>query len=508
MRFRKAKRANSHIQAPPWRIGVLGVIGMLIIAAFVFTKKIPFTHDFRVEATVTTQTGLRKGSPVRVAGVDVGRVTGFERGPGNTRVVKMELTDKGLPLHRDATLRIRPRLFLEGGFYVDLSPGSPSGPVMDEGSRLPLGQTAVPVQFSQALGTLDVNGRDSLKGIIAELDTTLKDGGEADFAAAQKPLGRALRDGAIVGRAARGTQEHDLSETIQGAAKVTAALAGKADQLGGALDAGATTMEALAAEETGLRASLRGLDGVVQDVPGRLRTIAGDTSDGARLLGLLRPGVRQVGRSAPGLTRTLRELQNASKPAELPGLLKDLRPTLAVLPPLADSLTGLLPQVTPVTECLIQRAIPVLNSKLDDGALSTGRTVWQEAAATLPGLAGASGSFDAEGAWVRYNSSVGDSTVSTGVVPALGSALTAATNSPPIGSRPTWLGNGNLPPFRPDVACAANAAPDLTARTGGGSPMQRTGKTRSITTSAAQWRRMLADPAKYKLRSAPPVRAK
>ena len=31
----------------------------------------------------------------------------------------------GLPIHRDARLKIRPRIFLEGNFFVDLKPGSP-----------------------------------------------------------------------------------------------------------------------------------------------------------------------------------------------------------------------------------------------------------------------------------------------------------------------------------------------------------------------------------------------
>ena len=32
----------------------------------------------------------------------------------------MEIDDKGLPIHKDATLKIRPRIFLEGNFFVDL----------------------------------------------------------------------------------------------------------------------------------------------------------------------------------------------------------------------------------------------------------------------------------------------------------------------------------------------------------------------------------------------------
>ena len=37
-------------------------------------------------------------------------------------------TKKGLPIHKDATFKIRPRIFLEGNFFVDVTPGTPSAP--------------------------------------------------------------------------------------------------------------------------------------------------------------------------------------------------------------------------------------------------------------------------------------------------------------------------------------------------------------------------------------------
>ena len=40
-------------------------------------------------------------------------------------MVTMEMKDAGLPIKEDAELKIRPRIFLEGNFFVDLEPGSP-----------------------------------------------------------------------------------------------------------------------------------------------------------------------------------------------------------------------------------------------------------------------------------------------------------------------------------------------------------------------------------------------
>ena len=65
---------------------------------------------------------------MRIAGVDVGEVVAVER-YRNTRysLVTMEIDDRGRPVHSDATIKIRPRLFLEGNFYLDLQPGAAEG---------------------------------------------------------------------------------------------------------------------------------------------------------------------------------------------------------------------------------------------------------------------------------------------------------------------------------------------------------------------------------------------
>ena len=65
---------------------------------------------------------------MRIAGVNVGKVTKVERKDGTDgAVVTMEINDDGLPIHKDATAKIRPRIFLEGNFFVDLQAGHAGG---------------------------------------------------------------------------------------------------------------------------------------------------------------------------------------------------------------------------------------------------------------------------------------------------------------------------------------------------------------------------------------------
>ena len=46
-------------------------------------------------------------------------------------MVTMRIQDKGRPLHPDAQFKIRPRIFLEGNFFVDVTPGTSSKEVAD-----------------------------------------------------------------------------------------------------------------------------------------------------------------------------------------------------------------------------------------------------------------------------------------------------------------------------------------------------------------------------------------
>ena len=37
----------------------------------------------------------------------------------------MELSDEALPIKEDAELKVRPRIFLGGNFFVEVEPGTP-----------------------------------------------------------------------------------------------------------------------------------------------------------------------------------------------------------------------------------------------------------------------------------------------------------------------------------------------------------------------------------------------
>ena len=103
---------------------------ILVFSLFGFSRYNPFSHPYKLHATFQSANNLQPKSPVRIAGVDVGKVIDVQpisSGSGAARVT-MQIDKKGLPIHKDAELKIRPRIFLEGNFFVDLQPGSPNAP--------------------------------------------------------------------------------------------------------------------------------------------------------------------------------------------------------------------------------------------------------------------------------------------------------------------------------------------------------------------------------------------
>src|SRR5205085_6999026 len=93
-------------------------------------------------------------------------LSGVDPGPGRTSLITFTLNNDGLPIHKDATLRIRDRLFLEGGYYLELDPGSPGAPIAKSGFTIPESQTTTPVQFYNVLSTFDAYTRNSLRNVL------------------------------------------------------------------------------------------------------------------------------------------------------------------------------------------------------------------------------------------------------------------------------------------------------------------------------------------------------
>jgi virulence factor Mce-like protein len=446
--------------------GILIIVAVAVSAYLAFHRGLPFQHSYRVNAIFQSSNQLRSGSPVRIAGVTVGEVKGIARGPGSTTKVTIQIGDQGRPIHTDATLHIRPRVFLEGGFYVELQPGTPRTPALGDGGTIPLPQTSVPVQISQVLSTFELPTRESLRHLLYRLSAAFAHGGAQALRRAAPELGPTLRDVARVARAAQGTAPHDASNLIVSASRVTGALARNRAALSALVTNLDVTATALAASDGALGATIRGLDRLLAVAPPALSALDQALPPLRRFAVSLDPGLRIAPPVLRDVSHSVRQLGALVAPAQRERLLTALRSSLRDLPALIDKVAGLFPVAKSVTDCLTSHGLPILTAQVPDGPLSTGRPVWQDFAHSLVGLASASQNFDGNGYALRYMGGGGTQTLSTGPLPVIGPLAGSSPSSGPIlGARPVWLGPGIVPPFRPDQPCTAQPLPNLQAGT-------------------------------------------
>ena len=125
----------------------------------------------------------------------------------------MKISNQGLPIHNDATFAIRPRIFLEGNFFVDVSPGTPQAPVASNGHTFPIQQGVEPVQFDQVLTGLQADTRQNLQMLLQQYGKAVKQGGPSFNRSIQYWL-PAYEYSSIVAHDALGIQPHDLSNYI------------------------------------------------------------------------------------------------------------------------------------------------------------------------------------------------------------------------------------------------------------------------------------------------------
>ena len=469
---------------------VVGLIALVILGIGTylgFTKDIPFTKGYRVSAVFESSTSIRPNSPVRVAGVNVGKVKKVSRYQDtNMALVEMEIDEAGLPIHKDATMKIRPRIFLEGNFFVDLQPGTPGSPVLDDGDTIRITQTSTPVQFYDLLTALQRDTREDLQTLLVEYGEALQGNpGDSDRyrpdrqtegETAARSLNDTLDDApealkglSIVNEAFLGTEPHDLSRAIAGLQKVTAALGRNESLLQDWVENFNTTLAIFADEKENVGATLRGLQ---ETIPRADRTLAALNEAFPSVRAFSReilPGVRETPATIDASFPWVRQMRGLLRQDELRGLAQELSPASRDLAVASDAAISLFPSQNLLARCFTEVILPtgdiVIREPEGRKQFESGVENYKEFWYTLVGLSGESQNFDGNGQYVRFQVGGGTQTVSTGRTN-FGNAEQFFNNaSPPVGVRPVFP--GKRPPYRPDVACHTNELPDLnSARVG------------------------------------------
>ncbi|MBS3939453.1 MAG: MCE family protein [Actinobacteria bacterium] len=204
---------------------------------------------YEVTAQLTRSYNLFPGSPVRVLGIDVGKIADIRVEPGRPTVEVVMRLDGDVQLPADATAIVVPESLL-GERYVQL-PAYTTGPTMEPGTTIPVERTSVPYEFDEVLEGLGefVGGLEGTE--VARLVNNLSE--VLDGQGAQ--LGRTIdqaheaigvlkdNDDELVTLAARlsdlnetlGTRDQQLARIIQDFDALATTVVDDADNLDGAL---------------------------------------------------------------------------------------------------------------------------------------------------------------------------------------------------------------------------------------------------------------------------------
>jgi virulence factor Mce-like protein len=466
----------------PLTVGMI-VLAIVVVGVFLgFTKDIPFTHGFRVHAVFESANSIRINSPVRIAGVNVGKVKSVSRKEGtNEALVTMEIKKEGLPIHEDASAKIRPRIFLEGNFFVDLQPGSPSAPKLEDGDTIKVTRTATPVQLDQVLTALQSDTRQDLRDLLAALSQglnsqpTAADNRDADKSArgetaaqsfndAYRNTPAALRGGAQVNEALLGVEpERDVARLLKGTARTTGALIRHEVQLKDLITNFNTTMAAFASKSDDLSASIRLLAPTLANANAAFASLNRAFPPTRAFAREILPGVNETAATITASFPWVSQMTKLLSQPELGGLAKELAPTSRSLASFTNASLQLLPQIDRTSLCARDLILPTGDIVVHD-QFDTGLANYKEFWGAMVGLSGESENFDGNGAYVRFQPGGGADTVALGTAGSPTGTLVGSVPSPVLGAQPKFP--GKRPPYNSSVPCYKSKIPNVNGPAG------------------------------------------
>jgi phospholipid/cholesterol/gamma-HCH transport system substrate-binding protein len=320
------------------------------------------TDFYEVKAELPTAQAVvpGQGQTVNIAGVKVGEV-GDVRLEDGRAVVTMQIKRKYAPIHRDATILMRPKTALKD-MYLALDPGTPAAGDLPEGGHVGVGNTLPDVNPDEVLAQLDGDTRAYLQILInsggraftdepSAVETGSTQTASADLREALKrfePLasnGRKLSSQLALRR-------RNIRHVVHNFQLLTTALAGKDRQLASLIDSSNANFSALADEEAALREALRLFPSTLTQTA----TTLDKTSTLAAELGPTLQGLRPFARNlAPALEATRPFFRETT-----PIIRDQIRPFARDVQPTVRDLRSAATDLAPVTPAL-SRSFTVVN---------------------------------------------------------------------------------------------------------------------------------------------------
>lgn len=468
-----------HYTGPsPWIIGAFVAAIILIASYLAYVKELPWSDDgYTVTATFENATTLRETSPVRIAGVNVGEVVSVDA-KGDAAEVTFTVSDEGRPIHEDAEVQIRPRLFLEGNLFLDVDPGSPSAPELEADGEIPMSQTTTSVQLDEVLAALQEPQRRGLQRLLEgfggglnyqptpadDVDQDPDVRGETAAESLNDAFeygGPAGRSSAIVANALRGENPDDLAGLIRASGETFSKLASREAELSELITNFNVTAGAFADESENLSRSIVELGPTLEETEVSLGHLS-DALPAVRTLAIeSRPGFQELPETIEAFEPWLAQTDLLLDRGELGGLSQQLR---AAAPGLARTAAGsrqLFPAMNRVSRCTTENLVPTADTPITADQWNIGQPNFQEFFYGIEQVAGSGQNFDGNGPYLRLQPSGGEEllfNVNPGGTDEdtknFGNAVVPVEGVQPV------LPDGT-PPFRMEVACHTNPLPDL-----------------------------------------------
>lgn len=467
-----------------WIIGAVVAAGIAIAFLYIFAGAVPGLGNFlpgtgggyQLEGAFAETGGIEPNSPVRVAGIDVGKVVEVSSGGAAdgspTAIVRMQIDERALPIKEDARMQVRPRLFLEGNYFVDLEPGSPGAPEMASDGTVPLTQTSASVALDEVVTTLQSDVREDLQTVLDQFSKALvRDGGSAGLRKLYRSSPRAFRATSRVNEAVLGTAPNDLSGLIWNLSSVVGTLSDERDRLSSLVVRLQTVTGAFASRSTELGRAVELLPGTLADTRPFLDAVNASLPQTRAFAREALPGLRRLPSAIDETTPFLRQLRGAVSRAEGRGVIADLRRATPPLAALVRDSEPLLGQTRRLASCANEILIPFTNETVEDPDTPANGRIFEEAGYGLVGISGESRSGDANGPYARI---LGGSGTNAVVLPPVdgGDEVVGIAPQEILGARPA-IDSSQKTPFRPKVRCETNDPPDLDSGEAGAPPQQR-----------------------------------
>jgi phospholipid/cholesterol/gamma-HCH transport system substrate-binding protein len=335
---------------------VLITLGVISASVILGNQRfiLPWSDRYVFSADFAQAPAINPGQQpkVRIAGVEVGQITGSAVTGNGTARLTMSL-EPGNTIYRNAHLVLRPTNPLNE-MYVEVDPGGPPQPALPANGVIPVGQTERPVQPDEVLDHLDERSRAALTNLLSASDVALAN------APATLPGGLRAADGTMVAVKpvldALAARRDNIAKLVTGLSRISGAVGHNDARLAELLDSTQSTLSVLAQHNTDVQATLAELPGTTDELRRAMDGVSGLTNR-------LNPVLDHLDQASAQLPDTLRKLG---------GTVDNLGATVAAAKPVVSAAGPLVRDVSPLVGD-VHRSLadlePVTRELIPDSAL-------------------------------------------------------------------------------------------------------------------------------------------